>query len=229
MFRKRLFYGNSAIRPITNVHERGRGIPPIPRRLVEECLSFSVADLKSRLGRKALLAASQDAHPVRFPAGGVWLSAYITYEPHRLPGRRTRWSDIDQGNVRLWLVCLKCHRRVRKLYCFPADTGGDDLSDLSCRRCHGLTYKSQNCSGNRWWKEIVRPLKRLHRRRKRLLGRKQNTQTMTQLGRIDELIWILHRRAAPKTRSKRRNDNVDPGNSLRVRRPYKDLRLLESQ
>ncbi|SRR6266545_800073 len=164
MIDNRFFSGNSARRTYPKMHayeDEGSPIPRIPRRLVEECISISVSDIKYRLGRKALLVAVRDARPVRFQVAGASHEVYLCYESHRLPGRFSDWSEIDEGNVRLWLVCLGCRRRVRKLYCYPVSNGARQMSDVRCRPCHGLVYQSQNCGGNRWWRDTAKPLKRL--------------------------------------------------------------------
>src|SRR5438034_1279502 len=74
------------------------------RRLTEECASVSTADLRRILWREALLAAVRDARPVVVELAGGWHSLYFSAESHWLSGRRSRWSDIEQGNARLWLV-----------------------------------------------------------------------------------------------------------------------------
>ncbi len=181
--------------------------------------------MKYRLGRKALLAAVRDARPVRFQVAEAWFSAYLSYELHRLSGRTTRLSDIEQGDIRVWFICLGCRRRVRKLYFFPVSVRDGQLSDIRCRRCHGLIYQSQNCGGNRWWREIARPLKGLLRRRQRFLARKQSARLLAQLGEIDQAVWILRQRAVPKTRPGRKA--AERPHSLRIKRPYRSVGLLE--
>ena len=89
-----------------------------------------------------------------------------------------------------------------------------------------MTYQSQNCGGNRWWREIAKPLKRLHRRRERLLARKPSAEIVAQVDLLDQSINLLRQHAVPKTRSKRRNPDVDHSHALRVKRRYRDLSLV---
>lgn len=221
----RLFYGNLPIQAGPDGH--GREYFPIPHPLVEECISISLADLRRLFGRKELLKAAEDARPVRFQIQGNAFSIYLLAEPHRLPSGHGGMSSREV--TRLWLVCMGCRRRVRKLYTYEKIPGSNILLMEFCRECHGLVYQSQNCSGNRWWREIARPLKRLLRRRERLLARKPSANVLAQLEQVDQLIWIMRQRAAPKTRSKHPNADVEPGNSLRIKRRYRDVSLLESR
>jgi hypothetical protein len=82
----------------------------------------------------------------------------------------------------------------------------------------GLTYQSQNCSGNKWWREIARPVKRLIRRRELLKARKQTPEVLAKLEKIEEAIMILRERGKSKS-SARRNQSQAGG----VRRTYRDL------
>ena len=182
-----------------------------------------MSDIKYRLGRKALLEAVRDARPVRLEMAGAFLEVYLCYESHRLPGRFKDWSDIDEGNVRLWLVCLGCRRRFRKLYCYSVSDGVRQMSDIRCRRCHGLCYQSQNCSRNKWWRQ-VRNMKRLLRERRRILLRRPSQRATQRLRQIDELLTILQLRATGKSRASK-----CAGARLRSgRRRYRDWRLALS-
>ena len=221
----RIFNGNSAVQP--SVDGDGRGCPGIPRPLVEECISISLADLRRLYGRKELFKAAEDARPVSFQIQRNAFSVYLLAEPHRLPRQNRGVSDREV--TRLWLVCMGCRRKVRKLYTYHKFPGSSVLLMAQCRSCHGLTYMSQNCGGNRWWREIARPLKRLVRRRERLIARNPSAKIVAQMNLLDQSINLLRQRARPKTRSKHRNADVDPGHALRVKRPYREISLLESR
>lgn len=195
-----------------------------PRPLVEEVPSTSIANLQKEFGRRKLLAAVRDAKPVHFQVNGAWYSAYLYAAAHRLPGRIARWSDPDRGDARLWFVCIGCRRLRRKLYCLPYSEKIDSLSDIRCRLCHGLRYKSQN-SGNRlWWKNIAAPLKQLLRHRERLIARKQTARVVARLAELDQAIWILRQRALSKSRSRKQAVRSEPVH--RTKRPYRDISIL---
>lgn len=208
------------LKPWAKGRKRGAESPLGFHPLVEEATSLSLADLKRQFGRKALLAAVRDACPVRCQVAGIWQLIYLIYEPHRLPGRRTKWSDPEAGNVRLWLVCPLCRGRARILYYHPYSTLSDSNS-LGCRRCLGLRYLSQNSWNRVWFREIVMPLKRLMRSRQRLLQRMQTRRTMEMLGEIEELISIYRKRA--ETRVCRRHAKTM--NYPRTKRQYRNLDL----
>ena len=196
-----------------NMHGRALSYP---RRLVEECLAVSLADLRRTCGRKILLAAAIDARAVKFQLQGQRFEVYLLAEPqHMTPrARRTPTEDV----LRLWLGCLGCRHRVRRLFTFPLAAGSPVLADLRCRGCHGLRYQSQLCCKNRWWKETAMPLKRLLRRRARHLARKQSTKVQAQLEELDRLIWIMQQRAKPKSSARRRLPQ-----RTGMKRPYRDL------
>lgn len=135
-----------------------------PKRLVEECSVISIGDVRRRLGKRSLLQAIRDCVPViipiRFGRGvGVWL----TYDTHPLAGRPGQWSNLEDGTARVWFCCARCLRqRLAKLYFFVDPASGRPSEPL-CRRCNNLTYLSVNCSGNRFYMRVVRPLRRLGR------------------------------------------------------------------
>ncbi len=111
------------------------------------------ACLRRRLGKTVLLAAVRDARPVRCQVAGGWHSAYLTYDLHRMPG--------DVETTWLWLVCLMCRRKFRKLYVNPHLPLSDCHSGLGCRMCLGRRYQSQNSWNWKWWNDIAMPLKRM--------------------------------------------------------------------
>jgi hypothetical protein len=144
MIRKTNSYGNSAMRLPLDMHMAKN--PPIPRkRLVEECLAVSIDDLRRVFGKKALIIASNNAKPIKYQLGGQAFEIYVLAEPHNLPRKNNRtWDD---SFFRVWLVCLGCCKRARKLFTFPSVTEANVLADLRCRWCHALVYQSQRCGG----------------------------------------------------------------------------------
>jgi len=210
----RIFSGNSTIQPTLDGH--GCEHAATPRPLAEECISISLADLRQLFGRRELMKAAQDARPVHFEMLGNAFSIRVLAVPHRLPSGRFGLSDREV--TRLWICCFGCRRKVRKVYTCPKFAGSSTLIMPSCRQCLGLTYQSQNCGGNRWWRETARPLKRLLRRRERLRARKPSAKVEAQLQEVDRLIWILRQRAKPKSSARRRLPQ-----STGAKRPYRDL------
>ena len=220
----RLFNGNLAFQSVLDGREHESSA--IARTLVEECISISLADLRKLFGRKEMLRAAQDAQPLRFQIHGNPFSANLVGEPHRLPNRNRRVSDREV--VRLWLVCT-CRRKVRKLFTHPKFPGSSILVMPACRKCLGLAYQSQNCGGNKWWKEAAVPLKRLLRRRERLLARKQSPKSQGQLEQVDQAIMILRRRVSPRATGRISDSDMEPIQSLRVKRPYRNISLIEAR
>lgn len=222
MINKPYCYGNSAMQPSADMHG---GINPhipllVPRRLVEECASVSIADLRHVFGKKTLLSAANDASPIKFQLGGHGFEIYVLTEQHHLP--KTNRQTCDDSLVRIWLVCLGCRSRARKLFTFPLAAGTNALADLRCRRCHHLTYMSVNCSGNQWWLETDH-LRRMLRRRKKLLAMKQTERMIAELEEIDRTIWIWRQRGIFRSRSCRRRVETEP---IRSKRSYRNIALL---
>jgi len=206
---------------------KGRGCTRLypSRRLVEECTEVTTAGLRAAIGRRAMLTASREGQPLRFQLSGNRFSIYLTWEPHRLPSRTLRWSDIDRGNVRLWFLCPGCRRRARKLFTFPEGPGSSNLADLRCRHCHRLTYLSSNSSGRKWYERGAKPLRKLVRERQRLLHRRFQTPRITQrLTEIEDDIFILTERLKPRRRLRRYNHLG--GQYPRIRCRYRDISLL---
>lgn len=217
-----LFNGNMSVQTVQDGH--GHECSALPRPLVEECICISLADIRQLFGRLELLRAAQNARPVKFQIQGNPFSVYLLAEPHRVPNWNRQASDKEV--MRLWLVCFSCRRKVRKLFTYPKFPGSSTLIMPSCRHCLGLTYQSQNCSSNKWWKEIAVPLKRLIRRRERLLASKPNAKVKAQVDLLDQSIALLRQRATPKKRTKSRNTDFYSDPAYRVRRRYRDISLL---
>lgn len=182
------------------------------RPLVEESLSIDMRDLRGIYGRKKLLRAADEGNRVSVQLGGCSFQILLTWDSHKLPGRIERWSNIAEGNARVWLVCELCWRKAQILYQDP--TGA---SIIGCRKCLHLVYASENSCKNKWWKQIVKPLKRLYRRREKLLVRKRTRRVIEELQRIEELIIVYNLRAEPKHRTRRLSG---------IRRSYKDVRMV---
>jgi hypothetical protein len=210
------FYGNWQDQTGERGDTREAEYLPIPRPLVEETISIRLCELRIVFGRKALERAAESAQPVQVHLAGNVFPIHILSESHQIPNRRGVYMKREAR--RLWICCIGCHRRSLKLYTYPKFPGSNLLYMPLCRSCHGLTYMSRNCSGNRWWREIVRPLKQLLRRRVRLLAMKPTPKVRAELEEADRQIWILRQRVEPKsparlcppTGSKRRYRDLNP-------------------
>jgi hypothetical protein len=215
------FSGNLDRGPDVDMRERALLHPP--KRLVEECIALSTGDLKRLFGRKALLKAAEDARPVGVKLGRQSFSIYLVTEPHRLPGRRASLSDSDL--LRLWLSCFGCRRKVRKLFTYPIFPGSSRLYELLCRRCHDLAYLSENSGNRKWYRNIVKPLRRLEKERERLMRRVQSPRNLERLKELDQMAWILHQRAKPKSRPRKRP--LEASDPQPRKRRYRDINLVE--
>jgi hypothetical protein len=189
---------------------------PSRRPLVEEALSVNTQDLRRIHGREKLLRAADEGNPISVQLGGNAFQVFLTWDAHRLPGRACRWSDVSQGNARIWLVCDSCRRKVRILYKSPLSPASG-LPPLGCRRCLYLVYASENSCKTIWWKRIVKPIRRLCRRRKILFTRKRTRRVIEELNQIEGLIFIYIQRARKKP--------IPPKNRSR-KRLYKDVDLI---
>jgi hypothetical protein len=169
------------------------------------------------------MEAIRQARPVRLSVLGGSFDLWLIDQLHRLPGGR--WSSLETHNCRLWLQCPGCQRVVGKLYYFYFAPDSLALSDLRCRKCHGLVYQSQNCGGNRWYEEIARPLKRILQQKHKLLAKQSTPRTATRLARIEDEIRALREMAKPKTGRRKRNPRFRSSDAQR--RPYRDVALLE--
>jgi hypothetical protein len=191
---------------------------PFGRRLAEECFVFAMAELRSIYKRRDLLRLADTYQPVTFRLGGQPFALHLITEflPRPRHLRRT-----GEEMIRIWMTCPACFRRVRKVYTFCIEPGSPILADLKCYHCHGLTYLSKNCSGNRWWHDFAMPMKRLLRRQQRLLLR-HSLRSMAQLEQIEQSIWMLRERAAVR---KRPHKGIP--HHARRKRPYRDIALIQ--
>jgi hypothetical protein len=196
-----------------------------PRRLVEECTAISIRDVRRAFGKKLMIAAIRQARPLRLAVLGGNFDIWPTDEPHRLPCRPERWSSLEHGNCRLWLICTGCKRKVGKLYYYYRAPNSMALSELVCRPCHGLVYQAQNCGGNKWYRQVARPLKRLLRKRAELLAKPHTPRIEAHFAQIESAISILRGKLQPKTQ--RRREGLSSSIRSSQRRPYRNLALLD--
>jgi hypothetical protein len=194
-------------------------------RLVEECETVSIDAVQRLLGKKTLIAAIHRAEPLALPVFGGSFDVWFQDQPHQLPGTGDRFASLGGESRRLWFQCPGCRKKVAKLYFFYFAPDSLALSDLLCRGCHGLVYLSQNCGGNRWYRETARPLKRLLREKRKLLARPLNSPFAARLIEIDAEIRILRQRAKRKTPSRSQESRYRP--ATRQRRPYRNFAVLE--
>ena len=181
--------------------------------------------VQEAFGKKVLINAIRQAQPLSLPVLGGCFEIWLMAQPHRLPGTLRHRSSLENGNSRLWLQCPGCRRVVGKLFYFYLSPGSLMLSDLLCRTCHGLVYQSQNCGGNRWYRETARPLKRLLQEKRRLQARHQTRRVATRLAAIEDETRTLRQKVRPRT--KLRNQNSRSRLSSPQRRSYRNLALLE--
>jgi hypothetical protein len=194
---------------------------PGKRRLVEECEIISVFALRRIYGKRALLGTIRGAKPLLVPVSGGKLEVPLTYETHRLPNGD--YGSLEAGTARLWLSCQGCMHPVAKLFFYRVGPGTSALSRLLCRRCHGLTYQSANCGRNRWYGELVRPLKKLMRRRDHVEKWRETRRKRRFLAIIDGKITelrssVIRHEPAGQTRP---SEKITGG-----RRPYRDTSLF---
>lgn len=223
-FTNRPFSGNlqkSWDEPGKQVRYRGA------HRLVEEAEEVCIRGVQRALGKKTLIASIRQAQPVRLPILGGHFDIWLVNENHRLPGREQRWSSLEAGTCRLWLLCPGCRRPCAKLYFYRLGPDTFTTSELLCRRCHELVYQSAICGGNKWYREIVRPLKWLLKEKRKLLARKQTARAAARLTQIESAICTLRQKVQPKTQ--RRRERLLSRVGLRQRRFYRNLALIEQQ
>ena len=197
--------------------QRSLDAPQPKRRLVEESEVIVIGAVQRVFGKKALIAAIRECRPFRLPVPGGFFDVWLVSEEHRLPGKHEQWASLENGTSRLWFVCWGCRRKVSKLYYFWFTPGC--ISELRCRECHGLTYLCTNAGGNRWYKEIARPLKRLLRERRRLLSQKRG-RLSTKLAQIDDEVGALRDKIENSHRTRK-------SPTYRTRRRYRDFTLID--
>ena len=208
MNRKRLFPSD-----YSNLSRLRASEGSLPRReLVEEYNAVAIHVVQAAFGKEKLLDALRRGLPFRLPVPCGSYDVSIVEELHQLPGPLYRQSSFEEGNARLWFVCLGCLRKKRKLYY-------RQNSELRCRECHGLTYKSSISGRNVWWKTIVKPLKLLLHERETLLARPLNKGSKSRIHKIDEMIEVLQKKAEPKNASNRKPRTTQ-------RRKCRDLSFL---
>jgi hypothetical protein len=194
---------------------------PGKRRLVEECEAVSVYALRRFLGKRAILSSIRAAKPLRLDVAGGFFDVWFTYEAHQMPGKNARYASLEDGTVRVWLVCPGCRKPAAKLFYFCISPGFPGLSELLCRHCHALRYQSTNCGGNIWYRQTVRPLKRLLHSKERILRRNASARRDRLLAQIEQKIAVFRsecdQRRSPNCVSLKRRSQ-----ELR-RRPYRDL------
>jgi hypothetical protein len=193
------------------------------RRLVEECEKVAVGAVQRAFGKRILIEAIRRARPIRLPVLGGEFDLWLIAGPHHLPHGRKRCRSLDNGLCRLWLICPGCKKTVARLFYYFFSRDSLTHSDLLCRGCHGLTYQSKNCSGNHWYEQVARPLKRLLSEKRRLLVRTPSPRNVTRLAEIDRQVSELTQKLQPKTQ--RQNKFSRRLRSGR-RRPYRDLSLF---
>jgi hypothetical protein len=137
----------------------------VPKQLFEECARFSLAMARRHLGQQATREAYRRSHPIIWP--GVPVPIRLAADVVQLPWKGNP-SNPRAYTERLRLQCPRCWRPVLVLYGVPGDMAPQALG---CRRCLGLVYYSQHCSGNRWYEHVVKPMRRLNRVKTKLAGR----------------------------------------------------------
>jgi hypothetical protein len=210
-------YMNLCDEPVKEIRRIGK------HRLVEECEEVTIRAVQKLVGKKTLLAAIRQNRPVLMPVLGGVFELWLIDQPHRLPGRLRRQSPLAISNCRIWIQCPCCRRVVGKLYFYYLAPDSLALSDLLCRTCLGLVYRSQNCGDNRWYKEVARPLKRLLSEKRKLLSRPPNPRVMIRLTEIDGEVCTLTQKLQPKAK---RRSKVPRRPASGQRRPYRDISLL---
>jgi hypothetical protein len=212
--KNKLFSGNFE-EPWHLDRDKGEDVFPYPcqKRLVEECMEFTLLDLRRIYKRKELLLLAENGYPAEFQLEGKKFFLYLTVE---YLSRSMHFQVVTEIR-RVWMLCPICFRRIRKVYTYPHENG---LADIKCRLCHGLKHQSSNCTGNRWWRNYALPLKRLLNRRKKLLL-KDTPRVMAQLQEADQFIWMLRERAVYK-----RNIRMTVSKRTNRKRPYRDLSIV---
>lgn len=201
----------------------------MPQMLVEECARFSLAMARRQLGRPALLAAYHRGQAIAWP--GVPVPIPLAADTVYLPWRGSV-SDPGAYTVRLRLQCPRCGRRVLVLYGGVPAMGHPPLG---CRRCLGLIYYSQHGHGNRWYEQVVKPLRRVKRLDRRLAGRlRADVRSRLEREKAQLLTTIMawQQRLPPPRRPPRRSGTRPPPDDgsrtapTARKRPYRSLQYV---
>jgi hypothetical protein len=199
----------------------------VSRRLVEECACFSLAMARRQLGHPALLEAYRRGHAIIWP--GVPAPIDLAADVVHLPWKGDLYNPRAYSE-RLRLQCPRSWRGVLVLYGVPTALGRDTLG---CRRCLGLVYYSQHCSGNRWYEFVVKPLRRLRRLKATLAGplRRAIRQRLEhEQAHLRETIAYWQSRLQPRAHDRpprrRRRASWSAGAPTPAKRPYRSLRYV---
>jgi Domain of unknown function (DUF5679) len=158
------------------------------RAMVEDCWAVDVLEL----GQSGYLFGETEGFAMcrqegRHPMGIEWQvvrdEVGLLYP---IPGPEGTWTDREDwvsivrtpsevGGERVWFVCPRCYRKVRKLYLSPQG------EHFRCRLCHDLSYRS---------KTRLSPWPQREKLRKELdalpIGSRRYTKTLLQMQKYDE-------------------------------------------
>ncbi len=204
--------------------------PRTPKRFVEECFKIRVGSVQQRFGKRRLLDAIRYSEPIKIPVSyNPPFTVWLTYDVHQLVGKPGKWSSLERGTARIWFVCPGCQRKVAKLHYFVYP-GTIRASQPFCRQCGNLTYLSVNSSGNRFYKKVIKPSRRLQRVKERLWsGRRLPWQKRKELEHLKDILEGYIPQAVVKYGRKEPRSSKERGWSVRSpvssKRPYKNLDL----
>jgi hypothetical protein len=218
-FHSRLFLANFERSPQSKLvlgHFQGK------RPLVEECEVVTITVIRHCFGKKVLIDLIRRAKPLDLSLPGGNEQVFLTWDSHHLPGAIARKSMLEDRTARLWLVCPGCRRRVAKLFYMLWDPSRGSRSELLCRSCMGLTYQSVNCGGNKWYRTIARPLKRLLQQKTKLLSLKPSPRRDRMLQVVESNLDYIRGHSGPRNN---RHKRKHPSSS--DRRPSRDVTLIE--
>jgi hypothetical protein len=218
-FDPRLFLGNfnrsPQAKPILG-HFQGR------RPLAEELEVVTIGAIRQCFGKKTLIDLIRRRAPLELPLPGGTAQVYLTWDSHHMPGPIDRKSMLEDKTARVWMLCPGCRRRVAKLFYTLWDASRGSRSELLCRTCNGLTYQSMNSGGTKWYRAVVRPLKRLLKQKAKLMAMAPRPQRTRELQAIDAELQRIRGVKGPgkKHRNPKHRSSSD-------RRPYRDVTLVE--
>jgi hypothetical protein len=193
--------------------EGGKDFSFYPKRfLVEECQSIHIGDVKNRLRQRDLHYFAERLKPIHIRQGEQVFEVCLCLEPMQLAWKSGTTSEA----FRFWFLC-QCGRRVRRLFFNPRSL--DAQPGLACQKCHGLDYLSQRSGNRRWYREIVKPLRRLIRREAKLSNLRPTQKHRCELHFVQDQTLILIGRA------RRSQASTSKGRKRR----YKDIDLVMGQ